>query len=100
MDLQKFAKRAYLCALKRGKITSTTSSVEMSIEGFCGLKEEVEEVQNASAEEPSDHLPDYSEEVEEYVDVVIVALTELYRRGTDVEKVLHEKMKYNERRID
>ena len=44
MDLQKFAKRAYLCALKRGKITSTTSTVEMSIEGFCGLKEEVEEV--------------------------------------------------------
>lgn len=98
MDLNKFGKRAWKCALRRGKVHETTSFCEFHDETLAGLNEEVDEVNRASETEESVHLDGYSEIVEELTDVAIVAFTELYRRGIDIEKVLHEKMKCNERR--
>lgn len=98
MDLNKFGKRAWKCALRRGKVHEATSSDEFHNETLAGFNEEVAEVNKSSETEESEHLDGYSEIVEELTDVAIVVFTELYRRGIDIEKVLHEKMKYNERR--
>ena len=98
MDLNKFGKRAWKCALRRGKVHEANSSYEFHNETLAGLNEEVAEVNKASETEESVHPDGYSEIVEELTDVAIVAFTELHRRGIDIEKVLHEKMKCNERR--
>lgn len=98
MDLCKFGKRAYKCALRRGKIHENLEGTSLMKETVEGLLEEVNEVINASETEMSEHLDKYPAIVEELADVAIVAITELYRRGVDIDSVLHEKMKYNERR--
>ena len=98
MDLRKFGKRAYNCALRRGKIHEGLEQSELHQETIDGLNEEVNEVIEASETEISEHLDNYPAVVEELADVAIVAITELYRRGVDIDSVLHEKMKYNERR--
>ena len=98
MDLNKFGKRATKCALRRGKIHEGLEQSELHQETIDGLNEEVNEVMEASEIEASEHLDNYPAIVEELADVAIVAITELYRRGVDIDAVLHEKMKYNERR--
>lgn len=98
MDLNKFGKRAAKCALRRGKIHEGLEQGELHQETIEGLNEEVNEVIEASETEASEHLNNYLAVVEELADVAIVAITELYRRGVDIDAVLHEKMKYNERR--
>ena len=98
MNLNKFGKRTYKCALKRGKIHEGLEQSELHQETIEGLNEEVNEVIEASETETSEYLDNYSAVVEELVDVAFVAITELYRRGVDIDAVLHEKMKYNERR--
>ena len=107
MDLNKFGKRAFNCATKRKKISGVVvelgvptkhSFEELHAETINSLSEEVEEVIQSSELVSSEHLPQYSEAVEELVDVAIVAMTELYRRGVDINQALHEKMKYNEQR--
>lgn len=97
MDLNKFGKRAFLSAQKRGKI-SECGRKEMHQQSVDSLSSEILEVEKASEMEFSEHLPQYTEIVEELADVAIVAITELYRRGIDIEKILHEKMKFNETR--
>ena len=98
MDLNKFGKRAYTCALKRGKIHEQSDSYALHAETVAGLVEEFNEVINADETYKSSHLEAYSEVVEELADIAIASLTELYRRGVNIEEVLHEKMKYNENR--
>lgn len=100
MDLNKFGKRAYMSALKRGKITVATDAPTMHAEMVEGILAETGEAVNASEVLNGDHLPEYTEVVEELADIAIAAMTELHRRGVDIEKVLHIKMKYNERRTD
>ena len=95
MDLNKFGRRAWNCALKRGKVHDME---DFHDETLSGLNEEVSEVNSASETMEAEHLDNYSEIAEELADVAIVVFTELHRRGIDIEKVLHEKMKYNERR--
>lgn len=102
MDLNKFGKRAFICAKNRKKISDATcdrlTPEELHEETMTSLTEEFEEVFAASEVTPSDHLPQYSEAVEELVDVAIVVMTELYRRHVDIDQALHKKMKFNERR--
>lgn len=98
MDLNKFGKRSYKCALKRGKISEHLEQSIIHQEAVKGLGEEIQEVINASETETSEHLGKYSAVAEELADVAIVTMTELYRRGVDIEGILHEKLKYNERR--
>lgn len=98
MNLEKFGKRAYTSALKRGKITDTKDIPTMNKEMCQGVGDEFAELAKASELLHGDHLPQYTEVVEELTDVAIASITELYRRGVDIEKVFHEKMKYNEER--
>ena len=98
MDLNKFGKRAFLVALKRCKISETTSEEVRNQEMCEGINEEVSELLKASERFNSEHLPKQTEVVEELADIAIASMTELYRRGVDIENVLHEKMKFNEKR--
>lgn len=98
MDLNKFGKRAYTCALKRGKIHNHTDDLSLHNETIEGLREEFNELVDADEICTSPHLEKYSEVVEELTDIAIASLTELYRRGVNIEEVLHEKMHYNEHR--
>lgn len=99
MDLNKFGRRAYKCALLRGKISDTFGDrVKAKKEMIDGVGEEFDELKRASELSVSDHLPEYSEVCEELADIVIASITELTRRGVDVEEIMHKKMKYNELR--
>lgn len=99
MDLDKFAKRCYVCACKRGKVDCTIDSrAEMHEESIRSLGSEFEEFSRASESERSDHLSGYTEAEEELADLVIGGLTELYRRNVKVETILHQKASFNENR--
>lgn len=95
MDLNKAARRAYNNALARGKVTKTVNHEET----VRTLAEEFEEMNRASEEEASEHLREYTEVQEELVDIIIGAMTELMKRETDIELLLHRKLKFNEARI-
>lgn len=99
MDLNKFGKRAFKCALRREKIHENLDYEALHVETVKGLQEEFNEVVCASETDLSEHLNGYSSIAEELADCAIVAFTELYRRGIDIECILHEKMTFNERRI-
>lgn len=98
MELNKFGKRAYECALKRGKIHAQTDPYLLHEETVEGIMEEVREIIEASETTSSEHLDHYPAVVEELADVAIASLTELHRRGVDIEEVLLKKMEYNEQR--
>lgn len=98
MDLNKFGKRAFKCALRRGKVHENSGAL-LHQETVNSLNEEVLEVIAASETGPSEHLYDYPAVVEELADVAIVVFTELYRRNVDIEVLLHAKMKFNENRL-
>ena len=98
MDLNKTGKRAYKCALKRGKITEASEKDIIHDETVTTIGDELEELHRASETEQSEHLDGITEAVEELVDVLIATLTELHRRNVDIEDVVHRKLKYNERR--
>lgn len=100
MDLNKLGKRAYKSALKRGKISESIDP-EVSNKEMCnGVGNEYAELVESGELLHSDHLPKYSEVVEELADIALVTMTELYRRGIDIEELLHAKMKFNETRKD
>lgn len=95
MDLNKAAGRAYRNAIARKKITEGNNHSE----SVRTLMQEFEEFRRADEMRRSSHLPEQTEAVEELTDILIGTLTELCRRGVDVEKVVHEKLKYNENRL-
>lgn len=97
MNLNNFAKRAYWCALRRGKIHGHLSGDSLRKETVCSLLNEVHEVAT-STQERSEHMPEYSSTVEEITDVLIVCCTELFRRGVNIEDALERKMASNENR--
>lgn len=95
MDLNKAARRAYNNALARGKVTKAVNHEET----VSTLSEEFEEMRRAGEEESSEHLREYTEMQEELADIIIGSMTELMKRGTDIEMLLHRKLKFNEARV-
>lgn len=95
MDLNKAARRAYNNALARGKVTKVVNHEET----VRTLAEEFEEMDRASESEASEHLREYTEVQEELADIIIGAMTELMKRDTDIELLIHRKLKFNEARI-
>lgn len=98
MDLNEFGKRTYECAVKRGKTCPQSKSHLMHQETIKGLHEEFCEVVSASEVEPSEHIEGFTAVAEELADIAIVVMTELHRRGVDIEAVLSLKATYNEQR--
>lgn len=62
------------------------------------LSQEFTEFYQASETAPSEHLPKYTEAQEELADILISCLTELYKRGTDIEGIIIEKITFNQQR--
>ena len=94
IDLNDIASQCAECARKRGK---TKGDVE-HWQTAGGISDELMEFIKASENEPSGHLPEYTEAVEELADVLIVCLTELNRRNVDVERVITDKLEFNKHR--
>ena len=89
------AKQAHETAVKRGK----TSEDALHLDTFFGILSELKEFRAASEIDPSEHLPQYTQAQEELTDVLICCLTELHRRGVDVEEILIAKINYNKTRV-
>ena len=89
------ARQAFNNAIIRGKTSKDLSHDET----FFGILEELKEFREASEDEKSKHLPEYSEAQEELADVLICCLTELHKRGTDVEKIIKDKVEFNKTRV-
>ena len=88
------AKQAHETAVRRGKTSEDASHLDT----FFGILSELKEFREASEVDPSEHLPEYTQAQEELTDVLICCLTELHRRGVDVEEILIAKINYNKTR--
>lgn len=89
--------KATACAIKRGKINSCLPIEKKLQRQRVAIYNELIELFEAKRE-VSPHIPAYMADVEEAADVVIAALTYLSLRGVDIDKVIEEKMSYNETR--
>lgn len=94
-EINKLAQTAYNTAITRGKTSKDLSHDDT----FFGILEELREFRVASEFRKSKHLPEYTEAQEELADVLICCLTELHRRGVDVEKIIKEKVEFNKTRV-
>lgn len=89
------ARQAFGTAIIRGK----TSKDHSHDDTFFGILEELREFRVASEFGKSKHLPQYTEAQEELTDVLICCLTELHRRGVDVERIIKDKIEFNKTRV-
>ena len=64
-----------------------------------GIGKEFVEFIGADEMRSSEHLPEYTEAEEELADLLICYMTELHRRGVDVEDIINKKITFNENRI-
>ena len=94
IDLKDTARRAFEDAIRRGK---TTVAVSHFLDA-CSILKEIDEFQMADEKKPSIHVPIYTEAQEELADIIIGCLTELHKRGTDIEAIIRHKMIYNQGR--
>lgn len=92
--INKLAERAYRTALLRGKVYEYIDHHET----VSSLAEEFNEFILADEIQKSPHMPDVPHAVEELTDIMIVCMTELYRRDINVEEVLKAKIGFNEKR--
>lgn len=94
-EINKLAQTAFNTAIIRGKTSKDLSHDDT----FFGILEELREFRVASEFGKSKHLPLYTEAQEELADVLICCLTELHRRGVDVEKIIKDKIEFNKTRV-
>lgn len=93
--INELAKQAHETAVKRGKTSEDASHLDT----FFGILSELKEFREASEVDPSEHLPEYTQAQEELTDVLICCLTELHRRGVDVEEIIKAKIEFNKTRV-
>ncbi len=89
------ARQSYNNAIARGK----TGKDLLHDDIFFGIFEELKEFKQASEVKKSEHLPQYTQAQEELADILICCLTELHSRGTDVERIIKEKVEFNKTRV-
>lgn len=92
--INNLAREAYYNALKRGKTTPEDTQEIV----YLGILAELNEFCDAT-DNPSEHLPQYTEKQEELADVLICCLTELHREGVNVEEIITTKINYNKTRL-
>lgn len=93
--INQLAQTAFDNAIIRGKTARDMNHLDT----FFGILSELKEFREASEVEASEHLPEYTQAQEELADVLICCLTELHRRGVDVEEIIKAKIEYNKRRV-
>lgn len=93
------ALRSFVAAMKRGKTTFKTSQEEI----YNGIISELNEYREAT-DEPSEHLPQYTQKMEELADIILSGMTELNKlcgsAGISVSEVLIAKTEFNLNRND
>ncbi|MBO7280572.1 MAG: hypothetical protein J6V00_05335 [Bacteroidaceae bacterium] len=94
-EINQLAQTAFNTAIIRGK----TEKDAGHLDAFFDILSELKEFREASEVKKSEHLPQYTEAQEELTDVLICCLTELHRRGVDVERIIKEKIEFNKRRV-
>jgi NTP pyrophosphatase (non-canonical NTP hydrolase) len=95
LHINDLARQAFDTAIIRGKTNKDLSHNDT----FFGILEELKEFRQASEVTKSEHLPEYTEAQEELADVLICCLTELHRRGTNIEEILKAKIDFNKTRV-
>lgn len=93
--INQLAQTAFDTAIVRGK----TEKDLPHLDTFFGILEELKEFREASEITKSEHLPEYTQAQEELTDVLICCLTELHRRGTNIEEILKAKIDFNKTRV-
>lgn len=93
--INELAKQAHETAVKRGKTSEDASHLDT----FFSILSELKEFREAGETKKSEHLPEYTETQEELTDVLICCLTELHRRGVDVERIIKAKIEFNKTRV-
>ena len=94
-NINQLAQTAFNTAIIRGK----TSKDATHDETFFSILEELREFREASEIDKSEHLPQYTQAQEELADIAIYCLTELHRRGVDVEEIIKAKIEFNKTRV-
>jgi NTP pyrophosphatase (non-canonical NTP hydrolase) len=94
--INQLAQTAYETAIIRGKTARDMNHLDT----FFGILSELKEFREASEIDPSEHLSEYTQAQEELTDVLICCLTELHRRGVDVERIIKEKIVFNKTRCN
>ena len=89
------ARQSYNNAIVRGKTSKNLSHLDTLYSIF----EELKEFKQADETKNSKHLPQYTEAEEELTDILICCLTELHKRGVDVEKIIKDKVEFNKTRV-
>lgn len=96
ITLNRLAKRCFDIALKRKKMTETTSPKAVVL----AISSEWRELAEAGKDR-SNHIPSWSEREEEAADVIIATLTYLEKIGcNDIEQLLKDKVEFNSYRVD
>ena len=93
--INELAQTAFDTAIIRGKTARDMNHLDT----FFGILSELKEFREASEISPSEHLPQYTASQEELTDVLICCLTELHRRGVDVEEIIKAKIEFNKTRV-
>ena len=93
--INELAQTAFNTAIIRGKTAKDMNHLDT----FFGIFSELKEFRDASEIDKSEHLPQYTQAQEELCDVLICCLTELHRRGTNVEEILKAKIEFNKTRV-
>lgn len=93
-SLNHLSRLSYANAIKRGK----TREDYLHLDTLWGIFDEIKEFRQASESKPSEHLPNYTEAEEELADILICCLTELRRRGVNIDKLISDKIQFNETR--
>ena len=94
-EINQLAQTAYKTAIIRGKTAKDMNHLDT----FFGILSELKEFREASEIDKSEHLPQYTQAQEELTDVLICCLTELHRRGVDVEEIIKAKIEFNKTRV-
>ena len=91
MELKEIIKRNYEATVRRGQISNNTKLFDF----INKLDEEVNELKLSIGESKI-----YPFDPKEAIDVILVATAMLQHYGFDTQKILTEKMLYNEQRQD
>lgn len=91
MELKEIIKRNYEATVKRGQISNKTTVSDF-------LKKTDEEVQELKDSRKGSAI--YPFDPKESIDIILVQTSMLHHYGFDTEKLLTEKMLFNEQRTD
>ena len=98
--LNDLAKSALECTFKRGKLSRLDSEEGMIGKQLLAIGMEMQEVAIARERMPSEHVPGYTERQEEAADIIISILGYLFLEEVDIDKLIEDKMRFNEARED